>query len=73
MAQRIAVAGYGAVGRTLAERLSARADKVTIVQRHEPPTLPANCSFLAANLEDAEQAKRALADVDTVVCAVGIP
>lgn len=70
MPKRIAVAGFGAVGRSLAERLSARGDTVRIVQRQEPPTLPADVSFFRANLKDAAEAQAA---VDTVVCAVGVP
>jgi nucleoside-diphosphate-sugar epimerase len=46
---------------------------VRIVQRHQPEALPANATFLAANLEDPGEAVLACADVDAVVCAVGIP
>jgi nucleoside-diphosphate-sugar epimerase len=73
MTKRIAVAGYGAVGRALAERLSVRGDKVRIVQRQAPPRLPPDVTFLRANLEDAGEAQAAFADVDIVVCAVGVP
>jgi nucleoside-diphosphate-sugar epimerase len=50
-----------------------RGDIVTIVQRQQPQTQPANASFLRANLEDPNESHEALAGVDTVVCAVGIP
>jgi predicted dinucleotide-binding enzyme len=70
MARRIAVAGYGAVGRGLAERLSVRRDEVRIVQRQAPQALPVNAAFVRANLEDAGEAQASVADVDTVVCAV---
>jgi Trk K+ transport system NAD-binding subunit len=39
MTKRIAIAGYGAVGRTLAERFSLRGDEVRIVQRLAPELL----------------------------------
>src|SRR5271169_2082088 len=73
MVERIAVAGFGAVGRSLVERLSARGNQITIVQRQEPAVVPANCTFRRADLENAEQMQRALADAGTVVCAAGIP
>jgi nucleoside-diphosphate-sugar epimerase len=73
MSRRIAVAGYGAVGRALVERLSLRGDEVRIVQRRAPSVLPVNIAFFGANLEDAGRAQAALNDVDTVVCAVGVP
>ena len=73
MARRIAVVGYGSVGRALAPLLAPRRDAVRIVQRHQPEALPANATFLAANLEDPGEAVLACADVDAVVCAVGIP
>jgi len=74
MAKRIAVAGYGAAGRALAERLSALGDNVRIVQTQAPPALlPTDIEFVRADLEDADEAQAAFANVDTVVCAVGIP
>jgi nucleoside-diphosphate-sugar epimerase len=73
VAKRIAVAGYGAVGRALATRLSARGDVVRIVQRQPPQALPAGAAFVHANLDDAGEAHAALAGVDAVVCAVGVP
>jgi nucleoside-diphosphate-sugar epimerase len=71
--RQIAVAGYGAVGRALAKRLSANGDRVIIIQRQEPPVLPANCTFRHANLEDLHETQAAVADADIAVCAVGIP
>jgi nucleoside-diphosphate-sugar epimerase len=73
MPQKITVAGFGAVGRAVAERLSARGDDVVVVQRSQPPTLPVRCTFRGANVEDETEAQTALADAGTVVCAVGIP
>jgi nucleoside-diphosphate-sugar epimerase len=70
---QIAVAGYGAVGRSVAERLSRRGDSVVILQRHAPPMLPPNCTFKRADLEDAAKTQDALAGATTVVCAVGVP
>jgi len=73
MVERIAVDGFGAVGRSLVDRLSARGNQITIVQRQKPAVVPANCTFRRADLENAEQMQRALADAGAVVCAAGIP
>lgn len=73
MGKRITVAGYGAVGRALALLLARRGDAVRIVQRRSLGELPANCEFLRADLEDANDVLRACAGVDLVVCAAGIP
>ena len=57
MAKRIAVAGYEAVDRALAGRLSALGDNVRIVQRQAPPALlPTDIEFVRADLEDADEA-----------------
>jgi nucleoside-diphosphate-sugar epimerase len=71
--KQITVAGYGAVGRSLAQRLSARGDSVLIVQRHAPRALPPNCTFQRADLENAGETADALTGGNTVVCAVGVP
>jgi nucleoside-diphosphate-sugar epimerase len=73
MSKHIAIAGYGAVGRALARRLSGRGDRLTIVQTRPPPALPDGASFVSADLEDAAATARALAGVETVVCAAGVP
>jgi len=72
-ARRIVMAGYGAVGRALAERLSDRGNRVLVVQRHVPSTLPANCTVRRANFEDAEATQAALAEADSVACAPSVP
>jgi nucleoside-diphosphate-sugar epimerase len=73
VAKRIAVAGYGAVGRMLARRLALRGDAVRIVQRQAPPALPASAEFVRADLEHEGETLAALTDIDTIVCTVGVP
>ena len=73
MTQRIAVFGYGTVGRTLTMTLVARGDAVRIVQRHLPAALPLGCTFQSADASDPASIARACADVDTVVCCLGFP
>lgn len=70
---RIALVGYGPVGRAIAPILTTAGKSVRIVQRRAPARTPAGCSFVSANIENAAEAVRACADVDVVVCAVGIP
>jgi|SRR5271165_729154 len=72
MAGRIAIIGYGAVGRATALRLLSRGDMVRIVQRGEPTTMAAGCTFHAADVEDSDSAVRACAKVDTVICCMGV-
>jgi nucleoside-diphosphate-sugar epimerase len=75
MTRRIAVIGFGAVGRETTTLLSARGDAVRIVQRREPPKpkVPDGAVFQAADVEDREAILRACAKVDTVVCCAGLP
>lgn len=74
MSRRIAVIGYGAVGRETTALLAARGDEIRVVQRRAPgSTLPASCTFVAADLEDAPSVARACQGVDTVVCCAGLP
>lgn len=73
MPNRMAVAGYGPVGRALTKQLLARGCSVVVVQRTTPQTLPPGANFVAADLADRDQAICACANVDTVICAVGIP
>lgn len=70
---RIAVIGYGAVGRATASLLLARGDEVRVVQRRQPAALAARTTFLAADVEDHDEMLRACDDVDAVVCCIGLP
>jgi nucleoside-diphosphate-sugar epimerase len=71
--RRISIIGYGAVGRDTAALLVARGDAVRIAQRSKPPKLPDGCTFLATDSTDREATIKACADVDTVVCSLGLP
>jgi nucleoside-diphosphate-sugar epimerase len=73
MPSRTAVAGYGPVGRAVTKELVSRGKAAVVIQRTTPRTLPKGAEFVAADLEVKEQAIRACANVDAVVCAVGIP
>ena len=69
----IAVAGYGAVGRAVTARLVARGERVTVIQRSDPGTLPEGARFVPADAVTGEGLARALGDAHTLICAVGLP
>ena len=73
MTRRVAVIGYGAVGREMASLLAARGDEVRIVQRREPREKAAGSAFQAADVEDDEAIRRACSGVDAVTCCIGLP
>lgn len=73
MVKRVAVIGYGPVGRETASLLAGRGDAVRIVQRRQPPKMPAGSTFQPADVEDAEAIRRACAGVETVACCIGLP
>ncbi|MFO1183271.1 MAG: NAD-dependent epimerase/dehydratase family protein [Bauldia sp.] len=72
MARRVAIFGYGAVGRDVANRLAARGDEVRVVQRTAPQGLLPGVAFVAGDASDPTVAIAACANVDTAVCAVGV-
>src|SRR5215468_9338833 len=73
MGKRVAVIGYGPVGRETASLLAARGDAVRIVQRRQPAQMPAGSTFQPADVEDAEAVRRACAGVEAVACCIGLP
>lgn len=73
MVGRTAVVGYGAVGRATASLLLSRGEAVRIVQRREPGALVAGCMYHAADVEDSDSTMRACANMNNVVCCLGVP
>lgn len=70
---RIAVLGFGAVGRATSAQLAARGDEVRIVQRQQPSALPPKAIFQSGDTADAASTHRACKGVEVVVCCIGIP
>lgn len=54
----ILVTGAGLIGRAAAERLVARGDKVVLLDIREPSDLPADVTFVSADVTNAEQIDR---------------
>lgn len=73
MAKRIAVFGYGPVGRATVERLTQSGHSIVAIQRTAPTKLPAGAEFRSCDLLDARQAIAAAADAEQIVAAVGLP
>src|SRR5262249_55573005 len=73
MGKRVAVIGYGPVGRETASLLAARGDAVRIVQRRQPAQMPAGITFQPADVQDAEAARPAGAGLEARPCCLGLP
>ena len=69
----ITVLGYGSVGRTVTEALAARGDRVRVIQRRRPETLPEGVAFAPADAVNGAGLAEAMGDADTLVCALGLP
>ncbi|MDD2878073.1 MAG: NAD-dependent epimerase/dehydratase family protein [Acidiphilium sp.] len=70
---RVAVFGYGAVGREIAVQLAARGDEVTVAQRRRPAVLPKGTGFAACDVTEAAAVKNICTGRDVVICAAGFP
>ncbi|HEY7981498.1 MAG TPA: NAD-dependent epimerase/dehydratase family protein [Candidatus Eremiobacteraceae bacterium] len=70
--RKIAVFGYGAVGRETTAKLTARGDNVRVVQRYEPKNIPKGSIFQFADSTDRDATIAACAGVDTVICCIGL-
>jgi nucleoside-diphosphate-sugar epimerase len=70
---RVAVIGYGAVGREMTRLLRERGHDVRVVQRRAPADLPAGVEAAAADVLDAESLKNACAGVRALICCLGFP
>ena len=60
MTQQITIFGYGATGRSIAERLAARGDRVRIATRTRPADLPAGVEHQVCDVLDLAEVRRAL-------------
>jgi nucleoside-diphosphate-sugar epimerase len=73
MPMRIAIIGYGAVGRETAKLLLARGDQVRVAQRKRPGKLFEAAEFIATDVLDAESVLRSCSGCDAVICCIGFP
>jgi nucleoside-diphosphate-sugar epimerase len=73
MTGRIAIFGYGPVGRATAARLFAQGIEVIVAQRRAPPDLPRQAAFAPCDALDGEAVLRAVRDCGQFVVAIGFP
>jgi nucleoside-diphosphate-sugar epimerase len=71
MTGRIAIFGYGPVGRAIAERLSSEGRELVVAQRRAPPGLPKGAAFTPCDALDAEAVVKAARGADQIVVAIG--
>jgi nucleoside-diphosphate-sugar epimerase len=73
MTERIAIFGYGPVGRATAARLAADGREVIVVQRRAPPDLPKGATFAPADALDRGAVVKAVRGAGQFVVAIGFP
>jgi nucleoside-diphosphate-sugar epimerase len=71
MASRIAIYGYGPVGRAAAARLSAEGRETIVAQRGAPPNLPAGATFMPCDALDGEAVAKVARNAEQLVVAIG--
>ena len=71
MAERIAIFGYGPVGRATAARLLAEGGEVIVAQRRAPPDLPREAAFAPCDALNGEAVVRTVRDCGQFVVAIG--
>jgi nucleoside-diphosphate-sugar epimerase len=73
MTDRIAIFGYGPVGRATAARLTAEGREVIVAQRRAPPDLPKGATFAPADALESDAVVKAVREVGQFVVAIGFP
>ena len=73
MTGRIAIFGYGPVGRATTGRLLAEEREVIVAQRRAPPDLPKGAAFAPCDALDGETVVKTLRESDQFVVAIGFP
>jgi nucleoside-diphosphate-sugar epimerase len=73
MTGRIAIFGYGPVGRATAARLLAEGREVIIAQRRAPPDLPEGAAFAPCDALDRGAVIKAASGAEQLVVAIGFP
>jgi nucleoside-diphosphate-sugar epimerase len=71
MTGRIAIFGYGPVGRATAERILAEGGELVVAQRRAPPDLPKGAAFAPCDALDAEAVVGAARGAEQIVVAIG--
>jgi nucleoside-diphosphate-sugar epimerase len=73
MSEITIVFGNGAIGSLVSEKLLARGERVRIAQRSRPAHLPAGAEFVACDILNPQDVRRAVEGAKRVLLAVGFP
>ncbi len=73
MTGRIAIFGYGPVGRAIAGRLLAGGREVIVAQRRQPPDLPKGAAFAPCDALDGDAVVKTVREAEQFVVAIGFP
>ena len=73
MSRHITILGFGPVGQSVAERLLANGDEVTVAQRRSPSILPQGARFMTCDALDRASTLAACKGAEQIVLAVGFP
>ena len=73
MTDRIAIFGYGPVGRATAARLIAEGREVIVAQRRPPPDLPKGLTFASADALESDTVVKVVREGGQFVVAIGFP
>ena len=73
MTDRIAIFGYGSVGRGISARLLAEGRAVIVAQRRAPPDLPKGATFAPCDVLDRAAVVKAVSGAGQFVVSVGFP
>src|SRR5271155_1521561 len=71
MSGRIAIYGYGPVGRAIAGRLSSEGRELIVAQRRAPPDPPKGAAFAPCDALDRDAVAKAARGADQIVVAIG--
>ena len=71
MSGRIAIFGYGPVGRAVAARLSEDGREFSVAQRRAPPDLPKGAAFAPCDVLDRDAVAKAARGAEEIVVAIG--
>jgi nucleoside-diphosphate-sugar epimerase len=71
MTDRIAIFGYGSVGRATTARLLAEGRSVIVAQRRAPPDLPKEATFAPCDVLDRDAVVKAVSGAGQFVVATG--
>jgi Trk K+ transport system NAD-binding subunit len=71
--ERLAVIGYGPVGKLVVDRLTKQNRSVRVIQRTRPSDLPTDAEFESTDALDQDALLHAVGGCSAIVCTLGFP